>query len=225
MDKYNWRFDKSIVKKFDEHVRKSVPYYELFHKSFVNLSKYYIRQNTYIIDIGTSTGYFLKLLYDEPLDRKNKYLGVDIEEDMIEECKERYKDTHMVFTCADAKHINYSEASIVSAILFFQFLKKPERIKLLKKIYNELEDGSAMFVVDKVKDDNVDIHDMYNDIYYDFKLEQGITPEDVIRKNQSLRGIMFPDTFQNTFNLYEEIGFKVSVNFKYNNFVSFVLTK
>ena len=59
MNKYNWRFDESIVKDFDEHVRKSVPFYDVFHETILELSKYFIRPNTDIIDIGTSTGYFI----------------------------------------------------------------------------------------------------------------------------------------------------------------------
>ena len=99
-DKYNWRFDKSIVSNFDKHVRQSVPLYEVFHKSIIDISKYYIRRGTKVYDLGTSTGFFIKSLYDE-MNRDNQFIGVDIEFSMIEECKKRYDDTTIEFVLED----------------------------------------------------------------------------------------------------------------------------
>jgi hypothetical protein len=64
---YNWRFNETLVGSFDEHVRKSVPLYDVFHKSILELSKYFIRPNTDIIDVGTSTGHFINSIYDDAL--------------------------------------------------------------------------------------------------------------------------------------------------------------
>ena len=38
-DKYNWRFNDEVVKVFDEHVKKSVPLYQLFHEDILNFGK------------------------------------------------------------------------------------------------------------------------------------------------------------------------------------------
>ena len=44
-DKYNWRFNDEVVKVFDEHVKKSVPLYQLFHKDILDMSVYFVQNN------------------------------------------------------------------------------------------------------------------------------------------------------------------------------------
>lgn len=223
--KYNWRFDEGVVMTFDEHVRKSVPMYDFFHNSIIELSRYYIRTNTDIIDIGTSTGSFIKALYSCNMERDNNFIGIDIEPAMINECLKRYKGDNIEFIQTDAIDVDYKNASLITLILVLQFMRKPERIKLLKKIYSEIDYGSALFIVEKVRISDIEIHDMYRDVYYDFKRQKGLSDKDIIDKNQSLRGVMFPETLNSALNILNEIGFVTEINVKYNNFVSILAVK
>ena len=220
-----WKFDEAIVKIFDEHVRKSVPMYELFHSNIIDMSKYFIKKNTSIIDLGTSTGYFINAIHDEGLGRGNKFIGVDIEKAMIDECKERYKSKDIEFIHNSAIDIDYSNASVITMILLLQFMEKEERIKLLKKIYDEIETGTALFVVEKIKTQNLDIHDIYNDLYYDFKRNMGLTDTEIIDKNVSLRGMMKPLEISEVMQIFKDIGFKVDISVKFNNFISIIAVK
>lgn len=222
---YNWRFDENVVETFDSHVRKSVPLYEIFHKSIIDISKYFIKRNSDIIDLGTSTGFFIKNIYDENINRNNKFIGVDIEDAMIKECKKRYSSDNIEFIVADCIDIDYSKASVISMILFLQFLEKDERIELLNKIYKQIKSNSVLLIVEKIKSDNIDLHDIYNDLYYDFKRESGIEDKDILDKNKSLRGVMKPLKLNEILNILTEIGFKVDINIKYHNFVSIVAIK
>jgi len=223
-DKYNWRFDKEIVNGFDKHVRQSVPLYEMFHKSIVDLSKYFIRRGTKIYDLGTSTGYFINSLYKE-INRDNEFIGVDIESSMIEECKRRHKDTNIKFILENVLDVDFANSSVISMILLLQFLEKGERTKLLTKIYNEVEENTALFIVEKIKTSQIDLHDAYNDVYYDFKRSQELTDKEILDKNISLRGIMKPMLLEECIKILKDIGFKVDINVKYNNFVSIIAIK
>ena len=70
-----------------------------------------------------------------------------------------------------------------------------------------------------------DIHDIYNDIYYDFKREN-IKDEEILDKNISLRGIMKPLTLEENISNLKEVGFsKIDVFMKYNNFVGIITIK
>lgn len=222
-DKYNWRFNDEVVKVFDEHVKKSVPLYQLFHKDILNMSVYFVQNNTNVIDIGTSTGVLLKGLYDINKSRNAKYIGIDIEESMINECNNRYED--MEFKVCDALDYDYSNSSVVTAMLSFQFIPKKERVKILRKIYNGLNEDGAFFMVEKIKNNIPDIHDIYNDIYYDFKREN-IKDEEILDKNISLRGIMKPLTLEENISNLKEVGFnKIDIFMKYNNFVGIIAIK
>ena len=222
-DKYNWRFNDEVVKVFDEHVKKSVPLYQLFHKDILDMSVYFVQNNTNVIDIGTSTGVLLKGLYDINKSRNAKYIGIDIEESMINECNNRYKDIE--FKVCDALDYDYSNSSVITAMLSFQFIPKKERVKILSKIYNGLNEDGAFFMVEKIKNNIPDIHDIYNDIYYDFKREN-IKDEEILDKNISLRGIMKPLTLEENINNLKEVGFnKIDIFMKYNNFVGIIAIK
>ena len=81
-------------------------------------------------------------------------------------------------------------------------------------------------IVEKIKSQIVDIHDIYNDLYYDFKRQQGLTDKEIIDKNVSLRGIMKPMTMEENLTLLKEVGFKkTDIFFKYNNFVGIMAIK
>ena len=97
--------------------------------------------------------------------------------------------------------------------------------RILDKIYNQLNDGGSLFVVEKVRTDIPLIHDIYNDLYYDFKLKQ-FTSDEIMKKNQSLRGIMNPLTINENIEMFKEAGFeKIDIFMKINNFVGFIIIK
>ncbi len=222
-NKYNWRFDKEMVDNFDDHVKKSVPLYEEFHKDIINMSVYFSQKNTKIIDIGTSTGVLLNDLYNINKHRNIECIGIDIEKDMIEECNNRYNN--LKFEVCDALDFNYTNSSVITSVLTLQFINKKERKEIIKKIYNEMNEDGSLFIVEKVKNNIPDVHDIYNDIYYDFKRDN-LTDEDVLDKNVSLRGVMKPLTLQDNIQILKNAGFnKIDIFMKYNNFVGLLAIK
>ena len=59
---YEWKFNKEVAECFDAHVRKSVFMYEEFHNCIIKMSRFFIEDNTNILDVGTSTGELLMKL-------------------------------------------------------------------------------------------------------------------------------------------------------------------
>lgn len=223
-DDYNWKFDKDTIENFDSHVNSSVPLYKEFHNVAIEISKYFIRDNTKIVDIGCSTGVFLNSLKKE-IDRNNEWLGIDVSTSMIEECKKRYYNDNIKFILSDGFDIDYTNTSLVTFILTLQFIPKHKREQLLQKIYNNIDVGTCIIIVEKIKSSNLEFNDIYNDLYYDFKESQGLTPDDILKKNRSLRGIMKPLTIDTNLSIFKKVGFSCEVNLKYCNFVMFTLVK
>ena len=53
----SWNFDGDIANSFDTHVSKSVPGYSEGHEIIASLSDFFLtKDNSYIVDIGSSTG-------------------------------------------------------------------------------------------------------------------------------------------------------------------------
>lgn len=107
-----------------------------------------------------------------------------------------------------------------------QFVPLADREDILKNIYNGMKQGGAFVMVEKVKSSIIDVHDIYNDIYYDFKRSQGLTDTSILDKNVSLRGVMKPLTLEANVEMLKEAGFsQIEVFMKYNNFAGIIAIK
>lgn len=222
-EKNNWTFSAGVVKVFDEHVRNSVPLYDLFQKEIASMSVYFSQKNSNIIDIGTSTGSLISLLMNYNSHRNVNFIGIDVEPDMIEECKTRHPEIN--FQVLDAVECDYTNASVVTSMLTLQFMEHSKRKEVLKRIYNQMNLNGALFIVEKVRSVDVEIHDIYSDLYYDFKREKFNCTE-ILDKNQSLRGVMKPITTNENIEMLKSVGFKkVDIFMKINNFAGILAIK
>lgn len=219
---YGWKFDEEVAKQFDEHVRQSVYMYDEFHKNIINMSKFFIEEDTNILDVGTSTGELLNKL---PYNEKCNYIGIDTELAMINQAKTKI-EKHIKLEVGDILNYNINNCSIITMVLVLQFIKHRNKQKAIDNIYKSLNKGGVLFFVDKIKTPIPDIHDMYNDLYYDFKIKNDLTHKDVIDKNVSLRGVQKALTLDENLEIIRNAGFKnIDIFMKYNNFVGIIAIK
>ena len=148
------------------------------------MSCFFAQKNSKIIDIGTSTVILINKLKENNKEKNIDFVGIDIEEDMIKECKKRYDNID--FFNIDAIDFDYTNSSIITSVLTLQFINIKDRKRILNKIYNQLNDGGVLFVVEKIRTDIPLIHDIYNDLYYDFKLKQ-FTSDEIMKKKSKFK--------------------------------------
>ena len=219
---YKWEFNEEVAQCFDQHVRQSVFMYDEFHKSIIKMSNWFIEDNTNILDVGTSTG---ELLMRLPYNPTCRYIGIDTEEGMINKAQEKLEDKYEL-QVGDILNYNIVNCSLITMVLVLQFIKNKDKELALQNIYNSLNEGGAFIFVDKIKTPVLDIHDMYNDLYYDFKRENGLTDTEIIDKNVSLRGVQKCLTVEENLQLMWNVGFrKTDIFLKYNNFVGIIAIK
>ena len=126
----------------------------------------------------------------------------------------------------DVQDFKFTNASYITSILTLQFINIEDREKILKNVYQGLNKGGAFILVEKVNGEFVQSHEIMNQIYHDFKLENGLTYEEVIKKSQSIRGVLKPLTLKQNKRMLEEAGFKdIDTWFKWNNFVGIIAVK
>jgi len=96
----NWSFSGDTVNEFDEHVSKSVPLYSSGHELICKISDFFIKGDSTVYEIGTSTG---ELLFNLEEHNKHKvnidYIGLDLQQDMINKAnrkKEKKKKSNSV---------------------------------------------------------------------------------------------------------------------------------
>jgi tRNA (cmo5U34)-methyltransferase len=86
----NWKFSGSVVDSFDDHVSKSVPLYNEGHELICDMSDFFIKSDSVCYEIGSSTGTLtFKLAEHNKSKTAARFIGIDIEEDMIAKAKDK----------------------------------------------------------------------------------------------------------------------------------------
>jgi tRNA (cmo5U34)-methyltransferase len=210
----NWKFSGEMVDNFEQHVLKSVPIYTEGQELIKNLSEYFIKNDSVIYDIGCSTGKLLIDLVNRSEHKKNtKFIGIDIEEDMIKFAKSKQKKASIIKTKLDffkEDVVNYKFESSDLIICYFtvQFIHPKHRQKLIDKIFKSLNWGGALLLFEKVRYNDARFQDMITTLYNDYKLEMGYSHEEILNKTRSLKGILEPFSSNANIKMLQRAGFK-----------------
>jgi tRNA (cmo5U34)-methyltransferase len=229
-DNANWNFKGDVARNFVSHVSKSVPYYFDGHKLVCSISDFFIKKDSLIYELGCSTGeLILKLSKYNKLKPDSKFIGIDIEKDMIkvaEEKKKELKIDNVNFFVDDIVQYELESTDMIIAYYTVQFIRPSEKQRLIDKIFNALKWGGAFLMFEKVRANDARFQDMMTSIYHDYKLEQGYTPEEIITKSRSLKGILEPFSTQGNIDLLKRAGFvDILTVFKYVCFEGFLAIK
>ena len=199
---------------FDEHIEKSIRGYSHLIEDVVSLSRYFVEDETNVVDIGCSTGKMTKALIDYNLDHSQeaKYIGLEIAEGFEEDLEKRKKELsyydYVQFLSDDARWYEYSNCSLVTSIFTLQFMPKTDRRELLQNIYNGLNEGGAFIFAEKTICENALVQDMITFNYYDYK-RKSFDTEDIMDKERTLRHMMKPNTWREIEDMLLSVGFSV----------------
>jgi len=209
-----WKFSGEMVNNFEQHVKKSVPIYSEGQKLIKNLSEYFIKNDSIIYDIGCSTGKLLIDLVSQNSHKKDsKYIGIDIENDMIKFAKNKQKDlsikkTKLDFINDDIVTCDFEKSDLIISYFTIQFIHPKHRQALINKIFESLNWGGALILFEKVRYNDARFQDMITTLYNDYKLERGYTHEEILNKTRSLKGILEPFSSDANIQMLERAGFK-----------------
>ena len=224
-----WVFNDKVAKKFDLHVKQSVPFYSVFQKHIAKISEFFLKNDALIYDLGCSTGKTIEEIFKLKIKTKFKVIGVDQNKLMIKLANQKlkkYKRGNLKLIISNLKNFKLKKCNLVISILIFPFLSLPIRNKLLKQIYNKLEIGGALITVEKIKSEYGIFEDLLNQLYYDFKLDKKISEKDIILKAKSLRSGMNVYDQEQTINFLKKNKFKkIDIFFKMYNFVGIIAFK
>ena len=237
----SWKFDNNVALSFDEHVNQSIPHYKDIQKYVCSLSEWFLKENSTIYDLGCSTGETIKMLSNLSVSNKVKMIGIDSNKQMIKIAKsklilqkkllKRQKDdlikTQIEFQCKDLLKIdNFQKSNLFISILLFPFLNYGERKKILNKVYQALEFGGALICVDKVRANSSDFEDIFNQVYFDFKIKKKLSTNQILNKSRSLRSSMHLFNQDEIYDLFRNCKFtKTEVFFRWFNFIGFIAIK
>jgi len=107
-----------------------------------------------------------------------------------------------------------------------QFIPPRRRQLIIDKIYQSLNWGGAFLLFEKVRGPDARFQELLNGLYTDFKLKNGYSPDEIISKTRSLKGILEPFSVQGNLDLLKRAGFSdVTSIMKYICFEGFLAIK
>jgi tRNA (cmo5U34)-methyltransferase len=229
-DRGNWKFSGDVVDSFDDHVSKSVPLYREGHELICDMSDFFIKPDSVCYEIGCSTGtLLLKLAEHNQAKSTAHFIGVDIEDDMIVKAKAKaaiQQGVNVSFLAEDVMEMKMEPADMIVCYYTVQFVRPSVRQVLIDKLYNTLNWGGALLLFEKVRGADARFQDILTTLYNDYKLRKGYSPEEIVSKARSLKGVLEPFSTQGNIDMLKRAGFlDINTVQKYLCFEGFLAIK
>jgi len=225
-------FSFSTIKDFDSHIDRSIKNYGGLNQDIISLSKYFIEQETKVIDIGCSTGKLLVEItkaFDEFQINRTEFVGIEIEDNFMKE-NVAGENRFISFLHGDIKQVVnernvFENVSFCTSIFTLQFLSQKDRLNVIQAVYDGLNRGGAFVFSEKIYASDAKIQDMMTFIYYDFKRETFVA-DDILDKENSLRKIMKPINYEQICQDLKTVGFtSYDMFWKQYNFIGMIAIK
>lgn len=222
-----FEFDEAVASVFDDMLSRSVPFYDEVRHLVISLILKEAHPGTKILDLGASTAKFLIDLHakaDIPLELK----GIDNSEPMLECARQKIVafGADIDLELADMLTYGYCNEEIVVANYTLQFIRPMQRMELVKRIYEGLEESGIFIFSEKVVFEDKVLDKQLIDIYYDYKKKQGYSEYEIAQKREALENVLIPFTIEENIRMCKEAGFRqIDTLFQWANFVTFVAQK
>lgn len=223
-----WNFSHGVASSFVNHVRKSVPLYDMGHFLAAELASCFMMPAGCGYELGVSTGELItRLANHNSRTRTATWIGIDCEEEMIAKARAQCKDLKNVkLELADICEYEFHHCDYAVDYLTTQFLDYPARLAVYSRIYESLRSGGAMFIYAKMLQEDAYLQDLSNLLYSRFKSANGLTYEQVALKSESVYGVIKPEMQNDFINMLKSAGFyQVYLVIKYLNFEGFLALK
>jgi tRNA (cmo5U34)-methyltransferase len=203
-----WTFS-GVAEHFESHIERSVPGYREGHELIAKLSDWFLHANASAVEIGCSTGALTRRLarWHEGLDMR--FLGVEVDPDMIEVAKrEAEGEARIEFVVDDALRADLGHPNLVTSYYTMQFIHPSRRQTMFDRIYQSLEWGGAFIMFEKVRGPDARFQDILSTLYADFKLDRGFSEAEILGKTRSLKGVLEPFSTQANLDFLRRAGFE-----------------
>ena len=222
-----FEFDEAVASVFDDMLSRSVPFYDEVRKLVISLILAEQEEGKKVLDLGSSTAKFLLDLHSK-MDTKMQLKGLDNSQAMLDRAEQKCQafGADITLEFADMLTYNYENEDVVVANYTLQFIRPMQRLELVQKIYDGMNDEGVFIFSEKVVFDDKKLNKQMIDIYYDYKKEQGYSEYEIAQKREALENVLIPFTIKENIQMCKDAGFKnVETVFQWANFVTFVIKK
>ena len=222
-----FEFDEAVASVFDDMLSRSVPFYDEVRKLVISLILAEQTEGKKVLDLGSSTAKFLLDLHSK-MNSKMKLKGLDNSQAMLDRAEQKCQafGADIILEFADMLTYHYENEDVVVSNYTLQFIRPIQRLELVKKIYNGMNDDGVFIFSEKVVFDDKKLDKHMIDIYYEYKKEQGYSEYEIAQKREALENVLIPFTIEENIQMCKDAGFKnIDTVFQWANFVTFVVRK
>jgi tRNA (cmo5U34)-methyltransferase len=226
----DFRFGKSVVSVFDDMVTRSVPFYLEMQRMMSETAADFAVPGTNIYDLGCSTGTTLAN-FDKLIPDDVSFVGIDESEDMLAKCRNNFEGLGMRRK-SELKALDLNQgvvienASVVVMCLTLQFIRPLYREKLLKEIYEQMNENSCFILIEKVLGEDSLFNRLFIKYYYEYKRRNNYNDMEIAQKREALENVLIPYKLMENRELLLNSGFRyVETFFKWYNFSGMVAVK
>lgn len=228
----DFTFGKQTAKVFDDMLDRSVPYYSEIQRATAELARDFAVEGTNIYDLGCSTcNSFLQIGQGLSKDFNVKFIGIDSSTEMLERAQAKLSEVRFPWDCELLKDelnadLHLENASVVLLVLTLQFVRPLYREKIIANIYESLNPGGCLILVEKVLGEHSVYNRLFINHYYEMKKRHGYTEMEIAQKREALENVLVPYQLKENKELLRSKGFeKLDVFFKWYNFCGIVALK
>lgn len=225
----DFQFDEKTVAVFDDMVDRSVPFYQEIQRLVCELAAEFAEGGS-VYDLGCSTGTTLAQL-DHQVDPNVRFVGVDNSDDMLDVARKKLGSLEskrpIDLIKADLQaNFAIDDASVVIMLLALMFIRPLQRAKLMKRIYDGLNEDGALVLVEKITLPDTMLNRLFIKNYYDYKRRQGYSEMEISQKREALENVLIPFRHEENVALLKEVGFRqVDEFYRWYNFCGVIAVK
>lgn len=222
-----FEFDEEVASVFDDMLGRSVPHYKEMQRLTITFALKYLEENDKVFDLGCSTASTLIEL-SKHSNVELDLNGVDNSSAMLDRANKKCKafGVNINLINDDLHNISYDGAKLIISNYTLQFIRPLQREKLVKKLYDSLEEGGIFIFSEKVISSNKTLNKQCIDEYYDFKKTQGYSEFEIAQKREALENVLIPYTEEENIKMLLDAGFShCETVFKWVNFATFIAIK
>ena len=116
--------------------------------------------------------------------------------------------------------------SVAIMLLTLQFIRPLYRERVVKAIYEGLNDDGCLIVVEKILSAHSLLNRLYIKYYYEMKRRNGYSEVEISQKREALENVLIPYRYEENCDLLKSVGFRhVDEFFRWYNFSAFIAVK
>jgi tRNA (cmo5U34)-methyltransferase len=204
----SWRFDGTVPDRFDQHVARSIPGYDIGHDLVIQHSRDSLGKPGITYELGCSTGVLTEKLGNASEPDISRIIGIDQVEGMLDKARQRCRGhSNVSFERGDVIDFPYLSATLMVSYYTLQFIPVELRQGVVDGIARALKPGASFILFEKICFSDPEKDRDVTGEYYAYKRSRGYTDEEITSKTASLEGVLVPRTEQENRHMLKQAGF------------------